>query len=186
MHACFVHCSSQYYLNLIWKSSFNPSQLLIISPLNSLYCLMYIEEQHGWLFHWVKMVKIKGHLRFEGGKFTIWYSELPCSTLLDCKVNSCNPYTSLFVEIIVLQQDIYNVYTIYLLTLTIYYHTQIHLDIHMHSELNAFVILGLIDIIPDSVQPSPVIFCGLDNLCFVLSSFLWPQYIMIRWKANKW
>lgn len=42
----------------------------------------------------------------------------------------------------------------------------------MHSELNAFVILGLIDIIPDSVQPSPVIFCGLDNLCFVLSSFL--------------
>lgn len=97
MHACFVHCSSQYYLNLIWKSSFNPSQLLIISPLNSLYCLMYIEEQHGWLFHWVKMVKIKGHLWFEGGKFTIWYSELPCSTLLDCKVNSCNPYTSLFV-----------------------------------------------------------------------------------------
>lgn len=52
----------------------------------------------------------------------------------------------------------------------------------MHSELNALVILGLIDIIPDSVQPSPVIFCGLDNLCFVLSSFLWPQYIMIRWK----
>lgn len=28
----------------------------------------------------------------------------------------------------------------------------------MHSELNALVILGLIDIIPDSVQPSPVIF----------------------------
>lgn len=52
----------------------------------------------------------------------------------------------------------------------------------MHSELNALVILGLIDIILDSVQPSPVIFCGLDNLCFVLSPFLWPQYIMIRWK----
>lgn len=39
----------------------------------------------------------------------------------------------------------------------------------MHSELNALVILGLIDIILDSVQPSPVIFCGLDNLCFVFS-----------------
>lgn len=35
----------------------------------------------------------------------------------------------------------------------------------MHSELNALVILGLIDIIPDkSVQPSPVIFCGLQPL----------------------
>lgn len=56
----------------------------------------------------------------------------------------------------------------------------------MHLELNALVILGLIDIILDSVQPSPVIFCGLDNLCFVLSPFLWPQYIMIRWKDNKW
>lgn len=44
----------------------------------------------------------------------------------------------------------------------------------MHSELNALVILGLIDIIPDkSVQPSPVIFCGLHaaSVLFFLHSF---------------
>lgn len=44
----------------------------------------------------------------------------------------------------------------------------------MHSELNALVILGLIDIIPNSVQPSPVIFCGMQPLSVfvVLSPFL--------------
>lgn len=57
----------------------------------------------------------------------------------------------------------------------------------MHLELNALVILGLIDIIPDSVQLSPVIFLwSATSICFVLSPFLWPQYryIMIWWKDN--
>lgn len=69
------------------------------------------------------------------------------------------------------------------------YHTQIHLDIHMHSELNALVILGLINIIPDSVQPSPVIFCGLQPLfCSfsipLTSSTLWYDEKIINDKNN--
>lgn len=59
----------------------------------------------------------------------------------------------------------------------------------MHSELNALVILGLIDIIPDSVQPSPVIFVVLTtSVLFFLHSFdlstLWYDEKIINDKNN--
>lgn len=52
----------------------------------------------------------------------------------------------------------------------------------MHSELNALVILGLIDIILDSVQPSPVIFCGLQHL---FCSFFIPLTSSTLWYDEK-